>query len=71
MVLYPAGEVPQYYLYYEIRRWVGLRPILALLKSLLTLIRLRRRLKPFERLYALLLGIYKFQVGLKLIFFSL
>ena len=49
---------------------MGLRPILALLKSLLTLIRLRRRLKPFNRLCAFLPGIYKLRVGLELVFFG-
>ena len=67
MALYPAGKVPQYRLYYEIKKRVGLRPILALLKSLLALIRLRRRLKPSGRLYPFLLKVYKLQVGLWLI----
>ena len=39
VVLYPAGKVPQYRFYYKIRRRVGLRLILILLKSLLALIR--------------------------------
>ena len=67
VALYPAGEVPQYRLYYEIRRWVGLRLILASLKSLLALIRLRRKLKPFGKLYPFLLRIYKLRMGLWLI----
>ena len=43
---------------------MGLRPILALLKSLLALIRLRRKLKPSGKLYPFLFKIYKLQVGL-------
>ena len=67
VALYPAGKIPQYYFHYEIGRRVGLKPILASLKSLLTLIRLKRKLKPSGRLYPFLLGIYKFRVGLWLI----
>ena len=71
VALCPAGEVPQYYLHCKIRRRVGLRLILALLKSLLALIRLRKRLKPFGRLYPFLFKIYKFRVGLWLVFLGL
>ena len=46
---------------------MGLRPILASLKLLLTLIKLRKRLKPSGKLYPLLLGVYKLRVGLWLI----
>ena len=49
---------------------MGLRLILALLKLLLTLIRLGRRLKPSERLCVFLPGIYKLQVGLGLVFLA-
>ena len=68
VALYPAGEVPQYHFHYEIGKRVGLRLILALLKLLLALIRLGKRLKPSERLCAFLPGIYKFRVGLGLVF---
>ena len=67
VALYPAGEIPQYHLHYEIRRRVGLRLILALLTSLLALIRLGKRLKPSGKLYFFLLGVYKFRVGLWLV----
>ena len=67
VALCPTGKVPQYRLYYKIRKWVGLRLILASLKSLLTLIRLRRKLKPSGKLYPFLLKIYKLRVRLWLI----
>ena len=67
MALYPAGKVPQYHFYCKTGRRVGLRPILALLKSLLVLIKLGRRLKPSRRLYPFLLGVYKLRVRLWLI----
>ena len=67
MALYPVRKVLQYRLYYKTGKRVGLRLILVLLKSLLALIRLRKRLKPFGKLYSLLFGVYKFRVGLWLI----
>ena len=67
VALYPAGKVPQYRLYYEIRKRVGLKLILALLKLLLALIRLKKRLKPFGKLYPFLFRIYKFRVKLWLV----
>ena len=69
MALYPAGKVPQYRFHREIGRRVGLGLLLALLKSLLVLIKLRRRLKPSERLYPFLFEIFKFRM--KLWFISL
>ena len=71
VALYPAGTVPQYRLHYKIKRRVRLRLILALLKLLLTLIKLKKRLKPFGRLYLFLLKIFKFRVGLWLVFLGL
>ena len=44
---------------------MGLRLILILLKLLFALIRLRKRLKPFKRLYVFLPQVYKFRVGIK------
>ena len=42
-----------------------------LIKIISNLNKLKRRLKPSERLCAFLPGIYKFQIGLRLIFFGL